>query len=550
MADYLSLEDAAKKLGISTDRLVELRSQGQVRGFRDGASWKFPVDAIDNLADELADSRGGSGDLVGDFGYDSGMSVESGAKIIGGDEPQGDGGSDIEVGGETSADGSGGSDVNLVASLSDDGEGSDVSLVASDDDKEGISDSDFLFDEDKNPIVEIDSAELQLDGPAIEHDSAMLDISGDGEGSDVSLDDVLKEAADSSKSGLSFSGISEEDSDDVLIGEDDEDSVDVLVDEAALSKSGSAASASGMSSLELMDDLDSPIDVKGNTDDALKASGDVLSELDLLGGEQSGSGLISGDSEDLLASSSLGSSLELMGMSDESSDDLMIADDDDDLVISSAESDLSVAGDSGINLMSPSDSGLSLESEPLDLASSSISSLDLGKDDGNGSGSGVDFQADEDFQLSPSGIGLEAEPESGSQVIEVEDSQPIDVEVAAFDDPAVGLPGDEFGAEAVDGFTDAGGFDDGDGFGQEAEEVGIESTSSRAAVGAAATGTIGYEVPFSLLQCVALVMIIAIMSLGGMLMTDLLRNMWTYTEPSAPVSSLTDSLISLMGLNP
>jgi len=43
MADYLSLEDAAKKLGIPTERLVELRSQGEVRGFRDGAqAGSFP----------------------------------------------------------------------------------------------------------------------------------------------------------------------------------------------------------------------------------------------------------------------------------------------------------------------------------------------------------------------------------------------------------------------------------------------------------------------------------------------------------------------------
>ena len=65
------LEEAAKKLGIPTDRLVELRSQGQVRGFRDGASWKFPEDAIDQLADDLGDSlAGGSGVLVseGDVG--------------------------------------------------------------------------------------------------------------------------------------------------------------------------------------------------------------------------------------------------------------------------------------------------------------------------------------------------------------------------------------------------------------------------------------------------------------------------------------------------
>ena len=52
MANYLSLEEAAKKLGISADRLVDLRSQGKVRGFRDGASWKFPEDAVDQLAED------------------------------------------------------------------------------------------------------------------------------------------------------------------------------------------------------------------------------------------------------------------------------------------------------------------------------------------------------------------------------------------------------------------------------------------------------------------------------------------------------------------
>ncbi len=135
-------------------------------------------------------------------------------------------------------------------------------------------------------------------------------------------------------------------------------------------------------------------------------------------------------------------------------DDLVIADDDDDLVISNAGSDISVAGDSGINLMSPSDSGLSLESEPLDLAGSSISALDLGAElsdggssgsgigsgSGGGSGSMVDFQADEEFQLSPSGVGLDADIESGSQVIEVEDSEAIG-EAVEFGDDAFGDAG-------------------------------------------------------------------------------------------------------------
>ena len=243
------------------------------------------------------------------------------------------------------------------------------------------------------------------------------------------------------------------------------------------------------------------------------------------------------------------------------SDALLIADDDDDLVIDSDDSDLvisnvsdiSVSGDSGINLMSPSDSGLSLESEPLDLAGSSISALDLGAElsegsgvgsSGSGSGSGsdgsmVDFQADEEFQLSPSGVGLDADIESGSQVIEVEDSEAI-AEPGEFADDAFAeaepLEGDVFAAE-----PDAG---DALAVDEEGEAIAIDETTA-ASVAPAAMGA--YEVPFTLLQCVTLMLILCILSLGGMLMTDLLRNMWAYSEPSAPVSSLTDSLIGLMG---
>ncbi|MFM7931900.1 MAG: DNA-binding protein, partial [Pirellula sp.] len=55
------------------------------------------------------------------------------------------------------------------------------------------------------------------------------------------------------------------------------------------------------------------------------------------------------------ASKGLGSDLELSG------------DDEDELVLGS-DSAIGIGSESGINLMSPSDSGLSLEDEPLDLA--------------------------------------------------------------------------------------------------------------------------------------------------------------------------------------
>jgi len=397
--------------------------------------------------------------------------------------------------------------------------------------------------------MEIDSADLQLDEPAIMHDSAQLDLAAEQNSGSTGpiTDEELKEMGDSDPDALGAespqAGGDESGSELNLAPETggrrkDSGGSDALQgEESAKSETGQA------SSLELMSDLDASED---ESEVASKSSSgaDVLSELDLLSAEQEGSGLITGDSDNLLASSGSGTG----GAADDAlddDDDLVIADDDDDLVISSAGSDVSVAGDSGINLMSPSDSGLSLESEPLDLAGSSISALDLGAELGEGSsgagsgsgpadksGSAVDFQDDEEFQLSPSGVGVDAD-DSGSQVIEIEDSE-------AMAEPV------EFG-EAEFGEGDEGAFaaevDDGVGLGDEG--VAIDAGAAPAVAGGRGYG--GYEIPFSTMQVVSLVLIICVLGLGGILMTDLVRNMWAYSEPAAPVSSLTDALVELAG---
>lgn len=555
---YLSLDEAAAKLGVAPDRLVELRSQGQIRGFRDGSSWKFPESEIERLAEDLAADDGfGSGILVDESGTGAGSIIGG----EGGDEGQG---SDLNIGGEATSEG--GSDVNLVTEPS--GTGSDVALVASD---SGIdSDEDSVFDTDEGDLMEIDSAELKLDEPAMLRDSNdSIDIAIDpkeGSTGPVAKADI-KEAADklsisdvdisdeASEDDFALEGnasLGDEDSDELMLGEES-DSLDIdAINEDLKSK------AASQSSLELMSGLED-----GSTDRPMKKSsaGDVLSELDLIGAEQSGGGsdLITGDSENLLTSSGLGSGLgssvvkELDDALDED-DDLVIADDDDELMLDSV-SDISVAGDSGINLMSPSDSGLSLESEPLDLAGSSLSALDLGAEltdgsgIGSGKGSGSGGGGDEEFQLSPSGVGLDGDMDSSSQVIEVEDS-----EIVA---DAVDLQ-DEFADDA--GFADAGFAAEPMGAGAFEEAPADAVVADPMADGGlemdevqespvAAAGAVGYEVPFSLLQCLSLLFIVLTLSLVGMLMTDLVRNMWAYSETAAPVSSLTDSLISLMGLD-
>src|SRR5204862_3965577 len=48
----LTLDEAAAQLGVSKERLSELREAGKVTGYRDGASWKFRSEVIEKLAAE------------------------------------------------------------------------------------------------------------------------------------------------------------------------------------------------------------------------------------------------------------------------------------------------------------------------------------------------------------------------------------------------------------------------------------------------------------------------------------------------------------------
>lgn len=539
-SQFLSLEDAAKKLGVTTEQLVAYRSEGKIRGFRDGASWKFPENELLRLADDLA-SESGDYNPYQMSSMDDDQAAEGSGVLA--DDPES---------GSTAGSAAGsrlGSDVNLVAG---DDDSSEVKVVPSEPDE----DSDFLLKDRRDGLVELDSGELQLspDEPALTHDSERLDLAIDPKtgstGPIAQQESEPEKSAVRSDSGLSFEAADSQGSEEEVLSRSEGDDLlgnDVHSESPAAGSSKSGAG--GLSSLELMDDLDvaSSDSSRGGPD----KDNNVLGELDLLSADAGDSGLISGDSGHNLGggagssgagggSSSRGSSLEM----DDDDDELLITDDEDDLVLGG--SDLSVAGDSGINLMSPSDSGISLESEPLDLAGSSISALDLGAELGSGigsSGKGVrsgsgSAHGEEEFQLSPSGIALDADSDSSSQVIEVEDSAAF----AEADPEALG-EGD-FGepVDADDAFAqDEGGFGDEDalavedGFGEEPAVAGARGGAYPAA----------WEVPYSVFQVVGLVCIVMVMSLGGMLMSDLVRNIWTYSEPAAPVSGLTDWLIEI-----
>lgn len=440
MSTFVSLEEAAKKLGVSTNELVEMRSRGEIFGYRDGGSWKFKPEEIERVAGEmmggaLDEDPAGSSILVSDSELGAGSKHGS---TIGSDLSQAEeSGSDVD------------SDVSLVP---DPGTGSDVRLVVS------------------PPGDESDSGgELQLADSEDDDDELSL-AADDG-------DDLLSAASDAAVSGSA-------------IGSDIE---------LAGSDIGSDIPLSGSDSIDLAPSAD-PSDVMSGSD------------LSLDGGA-----LIQGDSDPAIDSGSLdlqGSDLELT--------------DDGDLVLGGG-SDLALGSDSGINLMSPADSGISLEDEPLDLAASGISGLDLASEGSDvQSGSAVDFQQDEEFQLSASGS-LDVDDDSGSQVIELEDS-------SDFGDAAVALPAEDGGFDAFSDADGGGGLDD----------VG-ESMATGGAAGAAAVGI--PEVPYNLLQVLSLLGILLLMCMSGILVTDIVRNMWAWSgAESSLTSGFTEMVLSAFGM--
>jgi len=449
MASYLSLEESAKLLGVTANEMIEMRSRGEIFGFRDGTSWKFKSDEIERVQRELSgdvldDNAGGSSILISERPGDASKSgIVPGSDVASSK-------SDLQLDADAPDFES---DVSLVA---DPSSGSGLRLVNRNTPAPADGDDDvFTLADDDRGEMEIDASSLSL-GPG----------SNLGSSSDLGLGSELRLADDSP--------------------------LDMAPSKPSGSKSKPAAKS----------------DVIGG------------SELNLKTQAQGGSPDIFGGSD---ADLDLGGELELA------------SDDNDDLVLGS-NSDVGLNADSGINLMAPSDSGLSLEDDPIDLAGSGISGLNLGSEVGGASGSDIpaggsgaglsdiDFSASEDFQLSPSD-GMEIEEDSGSQVIEIEDSTDLG---SGFGNEDLGMPGD-------------GGFMDG----------GFDGASVATGVGTSAAAFRGaLEVPLAFWQVGTLLLILMMLGLSGLLVTDIVRNMWSWNgESEVSITSwFTRMIINAVGM--
>lgn len=332
-----------------------------------------------------------------------------------------------------------------------------------------------------------------------------------------------------------------------------DDSEDVLLSEVELG--GSDPSASGTvlgvgeaspedSDIKLADSNTSLATEGGDSGDGLELgsgsgdSGDGLEELDLMIEEDIAleDSQISLSDDDPVQSASGGSAIDLVAGSD-----------DDDLVLGTASgsgSDITIGQDSGISLVDPHDSGLSLD-EPLELASDD-ESLALGEDDmltlseDADTEAPTELKADDDFLLTPlEEAGADDDSESGSQVIALDE--------AAGDDAATMVAGmgggmaamlDEDAAAAAAGPLEV----------AEGAEVGFGGPQAAVpgAALAAPTAAALPEAPYGKLAMAGLIGCVLLLTLSGIMAVDLVRNMWSWNAPYAVSSSLMDMILGLL----
>ncbi len=196
---------------------------------------------------------------------------------------------------------------------------------------------------------------------------------------------------------------------------------------------------------------------------------------------------------------------------------------DDDLVLggTGAGSDISIGGDSGISLVDPADSGLSLEA-PLNL-SKDEESLELGEDDLLGMASDAasvsGLKSEDDFQLTPMEDLTDTEDsESGSQVIALDTEGEGDDAAALGGSPVAGLLDEDLGAEpslAAMPVMSA------------ATELGLAGPEDGLGAGAVSLP----EAPYSIWNILSLILVSILLILVGMMMYELLRNMWGFDTP-------------------
>jgi excisionase family DNA binding protein len=421
---FVPLDDAADHLGISKERLNELREAGKVRAYRDGTSWKFRAEDLTALSKELTAPKDPS---VSDLALEAleDPSDPSDSILV----------SDAEVGGPPNR-----------------------------------PPSTVIGEKKKGKSASESDLELTLEEE--------FPRQGRGDSRSAATSDVL-----ASSSGSHVLGPSEtppvpsgkfEDLDEIEIDLETESSK--IQSDFDLPKPPSRRAAEEESDLRI---VESGVHERRSSG----AKGTV---------EESGIRLAEDEEDDLVLSESGGSDVTLS------------------------------PGDSGINLVSPADSGLALDELDLDLGGAGISSLDIAE-----SAEKIQIEEepvarsrtarkDDDFLLTP--LGEAGEEDSSSQVIELDSAAELQESAAMLtertDETAVLEPVEDEDQVVLE------------------ERRGL---APAAILPAEAVHFTGANVAF-LSVCVL------ILAVCGLMTLDLLRNIWSWSQPYSVNSWLMESL--------
>jgi hypothetical protein len=508
---FVKFEEALDKLGVTPERLNQLREDGELRAYRDGASWKFRADEIDRMASEGVPEPAPPSDI----------SLVDRDELVEASPLEGLGDlDDLKLADDDDLS-LGGSELELAPDQEDTvtAGASDVALNIHADTLEGSDPSDSILLSDEvlgesphapSTIIgrnEVEGSDLEL---ATDDDLALG-------GSDVQL---AAGASNVLSSHIAGSGVLDELEKEQGGTSAFEDLEELELDLAA--ESGRILSPQ---------DAGEPAP-KGPIAQQQAPQGD--SDLKLVGelaGEDEGTDPVP---EELAAGTAKAK------QTDGPTSDLELATDEEDFVLAGeGGSDITLdSGDSGINLVSPSDSGLALDDIPLEIGGSAIlDSLSLGdkaaasdlslvgSDPRLGATQQVaSLQTDDAFRLTPLGE-ADDEGDSSSQVIALD----ANLEELGAGDAGI-LGEDAFAEEGVVLEEDYGG-------------APVGEFAPTAYVPAARA-----EGDYSVWNIVGLGSCTLLLVFALVLMLDMVRNITSWDSNLALNDSLLDSMLGLFGI--
>lgn len=424
MSNLIPMDEAARILGMTVEQVSELRSENEIFGYKDGATWKFKMSELERVADErdisLNKSEGSSvaSDLSESFGFDlsesSGLLMDDDSSASGLIEDL-DSAEYLEDSSVELAQPD--APVKAPSSISLDKDSGTINL---DDSDLRLADSGLLGDDasdtaktsgsDPSSVLDDDEDELSFG-------SSSLSLASDSRSltEDVANDAASKSSVKASDSGLLLGG-----SDDDLLLADDDDDFTFNDDSGSLVDSSEMSSDFEDSGSLILDDSDSSQEIMLEANESginLDASSSGISLAE--------SGELDLGASDIDALDFEGGDDEIVMLDDEDDSPMML--EEDDFNLTPLDSSMEDDDTSGSQVIALEDSEIYADDSAATVLSGDDGfTADGGFDDGfgGGVGGGFDESFDEGGVMPAAGVAgvaaagmLEEAPYSVAQVI-------------------------------------------------------------------------------------------------------------------------------------